>query len=280
MIRNEKKLEAKAKEVFKMVGSKYAAPEAVLRISTQIIALGLPEMDAVSAKQRQSNAKKGVVFEGVRGEIEGFTNAILKADENKRRSQVLNKTREEWEALEFEYTGYIPKVNAYGETICACWRCSEASANNSKYCGEKCSNEQKRALRQFKKYGTYLPTEAFQEVREENKEKRERRNTLTMQEYERAIDKQINEIGVKKKAPTSDSLEGHKIKVLGLDYSNSQARLLSGKVNEFKMSTPMLKWYLAMAYGTKQEVESVENMLMELNHVYSEEENIHLPAVV
>ncbi len=263
-----------------MVGSKYAAPEAVVRVSSQIIALELQEMDAVTAKQRQPKAKKGVVYEGSRKEIEGFTNAILKADENKKRAEAIHKTREEWEALELEYTGYIPETTIYGEIVCACWKCSEAAGKNSKYCGEGCRKEQKRATRQFKKYGTYLPTEAFQEIREENKEKREKRNTLTMRQYEHILNKQANDIKVEPKAPTGDNPDGHRIKVRGSNYTNAEAKELSGHVERFRISGPMLKWYLAMVYGTREEVESVEDMLMELNHVYSVEENIQLPTVV
>ncbi|MEK1830892.1 hypothetical protein AAAC51_23255 [Priestia megaterium] len=145
-----------ANEVFKMVGSKYSAPEVISKMSGQIIER---HINGVKANEKRKAA-------------DTFAKAILKADENKQRQQedrlAKLRTRADWQALEDEYVGVKPTITEDGRPICACWKCKRPVRKRSKYCSENCRNEQKMAVQRLKKHGTYLNTDEYKSLRAEN----------------------------------------------------------------------------------------------------------------
>jgi hypothetical protein len=246
----KKGLDKLANEVFRMVGSKYAAPEVVSKMSGQIIER---HIDGVKVNEKRKAA-------------DTFARAILKADENKQRQQEEKlaklRTRADWQELEDEYVGVKPTVTEDGRPICACWKCKRPVRKRSKYCSENCRNEQKMAVRRLKKHGTYLNADEYKSLRAENAEKRERGRIVSYNdEYNYALLKKR----AKKKAPGSDKIKGHKTNVT-LPHTDGDKERLSGPVDEYKISPLLYKWYEATVHGTKKDVENVEKEIETWNN--------------
>jgi hypothetical protein len=249
--KNEKALEAKARAIFKMVGSKYAAPEIVARMSGQIIESSLEPLD-------------GEIFIGKRDSIEFFAKAIDKAYENRERQReeerIKARTRAEWEALEYELIGHKPRFTEDGRPICAHWRCKKPTAGKSKYCCAKCRELQKEANRNLRKYGTYMNKYEFKTIRSEYAEKKHRIRVIPYEDS--SIERLLHKPNFKIKRPTStsDTFKGHRMKVR-FSHTHEDKERLSSEVRTWKISTLLCEWYFAMAYGNKADVERVEQKI-------------------
>jgi hypothetical protein len=264
---NEKELEEKGRAIFKMVGSKYAAPEIVVRMSRQIIESSLEPLDDERLKKAQDGLIKGYVFTGKRDSLEFFTKAIDKAHENRERQReeerIKARTRAEWEALEQELIGYKPQFTDDGRPICAHWRCKKPAVGKSKYCCVKCRDRQKEANRNLREYGTYMNVREFKSIRQENKDKRERIKTVP---FEEKFLKPLYKNYYPRKTITlsSDEFNGHKVNVKFHHTAKDKERL-SGPVEVWKVSTLLYRWFRAMAYGKKEDVIKVEQAIAEHN---------------
>jgi hypothetical protein len=268
IIENEKELEAKARAVFKMVGSKYAAPEIIVRMSRQIIESSLDPLDDEFLKKAQDGLIKGYVFIGQRDSIEYFTRAIDKAHENRERQReeerIKTRTRAEWEALEQELIGYKPRFTDDGRPICAHWRCKQPAADKSKYCSVKCRDLQKEANRNLRKYGTYMNKYEFKTIRSEYADKKHRIRAIPYEHssIERLLHKP--DFKIKRPTSTSDTFEGHRIKVR-FQHTHADKERLSGEVETWKMSPLLYEWYYAIAYGNKADVMRIEKKIEAYN---------------
>jgi hypothetical protein len=267
---NEKELEEKGRAIFKMVGSKYAAPEIVARMSRQIIESSVEPLDDERLKKAQDGLIKGYVFIGQRDSLDFFARAIDKSYENRERQRederMKTRTRAEWEALEYELIGYKPQFTDDSRPICAHWRCKQPAADKSKYCSVRCRELQKEANRNLRKYGTYMNKYEFKTIRSEYADKKHRIRFIPCEHssLERLKHKLELDFKTKRPAPTSDSFEGHRMKAK-FPHTHKDKERLSSEVEIWKMSPLLYEWYYAMAYGNKADVMRVEKKIEAYN---------------
>lgn len=145
---------------------------------------------------------------------------LLYAEENIERKRqeeaAMRRTREEWAALELLYVGGEKPSPPDGMVVCACWDCLvtyRRKHRNSKFCSERCRNEQKAAELRFKKTGTYLPRKAYIGYREEYDGRRREWIEKPYAVVPEIAQHRRDGNRISKSRPTMDAKRSHKVNV-------------------------------------------------------------------
>jgi hypothetical protein len=91
-------------------------------------------------------------------ELELMAKLLAKTHENIERLAITQRSREEWADLEIKLAPAIPLDIPEGYKVCGCWNCNRLfkRKGKTKYCSDKCTQEQMDANKRFKQTGTYL----------------------------------------------------------------------------------------------------------------------------
>ncbi|MBT2700652.1 hypothetical protein J7E79_25275 [Bacillus sp. ISL-40] len=83
---------------------------------------------------------------------------LAKTHENIERMNISQRSREEWAEIELQFIPSKPLDIPDCYKVCGCWNCNQLfkRRGKTKYCSEKCRQEQMDANDRFEKTGTYL----------------------------------------------------------------------------------------------------------------------------